>query len=70
VCNKEFKQYGLCDVKESGEVVRLTEVEHIGRVEQIKHETAVDLSHEQKSEIIEDAIDFFKRRISPMLIMN
>ena len=61
MCNKEFKQLSLSDVKESGEPVRLTQVEHLEQVEQIKHETVTDLSHEQKSGIIEDAIDFFKR---------
>jgi hypothetical protein len=65
VCNKEFKQLSLSDVKESGEPVRLTEVEHLEQVEQIKHETVIDLSHEQKSAKIEDAIDFFKKLDKP-----
>jgi len=65
VCNNEFKQSSLSDVKETGNPITCIEVEHLEQVEHNRRETVIDLSHEQKSVIIEDAIDFFKRLDKP-----
>jgi len=65
VCSEKFKQSSLSDVKETGEPVRRNEVEHLEQVEQNRQETVIELSHEERSALIEDAIVFFKRLDKP-----